>query len=173
MKARIITYASVLVSLLALSSAKAAPVTMKSIACTGIQGIEINIESYNVHFDTVCAGPDIDGASPDQSITAIDEQVSGYGSNLNYVQDRGATNNALLIQSIGHSIYHMAGANRQDSEQRPEAWLSYLYTPTNFYENNPALSANFIKLSASIPDVAIIFGSSLVLIGSVRRRFDQ
>ena len=173
MKARIISIACILVALLALGSANAATVTMNNNACTGIQGLEINGELYNVNFDTAYSGPDLDAIFAQQAIAAINQQIASQGSNLHYVHGGGATNNAYMIQYIGHSIDYVAGANWQDSEQAPDAWQSFVYTPSDFSPEDPAMFASFSKISAPIPGAVVLFGSSLILIGTIRRRFDR
>ena len=70
MKARIITIACILVSFWVLSSANAATVTMNDNACTGIQGLEINGELYDVFFGAAYTGDDLDAAFAGQAISA-------------------------------------------------------------------------------------------------------
>ena len=171
MKAKFITLVCILAALLTFTTANAASVDTFQGAglyyATGIQSLDIGGTLYDVAFNTSYLGP-FSEVFANAAIDAIVDAFNSNGNHISYVSNgQQMSDNGFLVPFANVFGAPVAAGVSWDDINNGE-WHK-TGAKAGWYN----LYANFTPTAVPIPGAALLFGSSLVLIGFIRKRFNR
>jgi hypothetical protein len=176
MKSKIIVFMCILVTLLAFGTANAALATVNygnSTVALAIDELAVNGHQYSVDFsyyDGAYSGPLYDASFASSAAAAITAELNAAG--IIWVGNNGAPDkidNTFYIAGDNSSGLYTYGTNTL-TYNKPfgvnwKSSASYNHAFSNMYAT--------VTETAPIPGAALLFGSALIVIGAIRRRFSQ
>jgi hypothetical protein len=128
-----------------------------------IQGLQINGALYDVDFNSGAFVGDVpDEAFALSAVIAIVQEFNGDSTGIGLVRDSNTLSNAFIVPYAGSTKLY--AGYRLDGLVLSWTANNLQYPPGNMYATFKAVP---------IPATVLLFGSSLVLIGAIRRRFDK
>jgi hypothetical protein len=177
MKTRILTFTCILILLLTFTSADAALVMgtpyQGESSVSGIQGLQIDGALYDVNFiyDVNYSGPTYDLAFADSAANAIVNEFNISDPAIAWLTNNGAYDDCFVIASDTNDSMVAYGYNNtpwESGNMWSEDYAMYAVFNTAAI-SDPVNAADVAH--APIPGTVVLFGSSLVLIGVIRRNF--
>jgi hypothetical protein len=176
MKTKIILLACILMTVLTFGTANAAIVTVHDGNPTigmAIDELAFNGHQYSVdfsYFEGTYSGPVYDASFASAAAAAIATELNGAG--VVWVGDNDVLDhldNTFFIASGNDSGVYAYGTNTLTYDK------PYGVDWESFISGNQSFSNMYATVTetAPIPGAALLFGSALVLIGAIRRRFNQ
>jgi hypothetical protein len=164
--------------LLAFTTADAAMVRLMDSDPTvalGITGLAINGVHYDVDFlydMSGYAGPTYDAGFASSAAAAIVNEFNTDGLGILSVGDTNQTEYTFYIADGNSDAVYACGSNlgAYIGPQPITSWITGTLRPDSQYF---PIAATLSQTSVPIPGAILLFGSSLVMIGVIRNRFNQ